>query len=148
MKNPYPKWRDEHVLFLDDSFDCQEAHDLLVGAGFKVERFTTYFPTAEGKRQQGVKDPEVIKMCNSKGFILLTTDGNIINRHKRVIEKATHLGIMATAHNTVLDVTVWVKAFIKLKLKIEQNNFRKRERPWFGRFDTDGKFSTPVRFVG
>ncbi len=148
MKTPYKKWRNEHVIFLDDAFDCVEVHDLLVAEGFSVERFTKAFATPHGTREQSVKDPTVIRHCNSKAYILLTTDGDIINRHRRVIETCTYLGILATAHNTVEDIGVWVRAFIKLKPLIEKNNFRKRKRPWFGRFDKEGKISTPIRYLG
>jgi predicted nuclease of predicted toxin-antitoxin system len=147
LKNPYKKWRDEYVIFLDDAFDCDIARDMLVDAGFSVERFATHFATETGTREQGVKDPQVIQLCNTRHFILLTTDGDILKRHRRHIEKCAHLGILATAHNKVDDISVWVRAFIALKPTIEKNNFRKRTRPWFGRFDKNGRMSTPVKTV-
>jgi hypothetical protein len=147
LKNPYPKWRNEHILFLDDAFDCQDAFDLLTEAGYKVLRFTQYFSNPVGKRAQGIKDPEVIRLVNSLGCILITTDGDMVNRHPKEIEKAKDLGILATSHNTVDDPAVWARAVIKLKPLIEKNNFRKRQRPWFVKFDKTGKFTSAIRHL-
>jgi len=61
--------------------------------------------------------------------------------------RCTNLGILATAHNTVENITIWVNAFIKLKARIEQNSFRKKQRPWFGKFDTTGTFCVSVKSV-
>jgi hypothetical protein len=90
LENPYKKWHDQYVIFLDDGFDGKDAEALLTAAGFIVERFP--FKTADGKRKEGVKDPDIIRFCNARCYILLTTDGNIINRHRSEIEKAKHLG--------------------------------------------------------
>jgi hypothetical protein len=148
LKDPYKKWRNEHILFLDDAFDCKQAYEMLKAEGFQVERFSSVFTTDVGTRAQSVKDPVVIRHCNSGGYILLTCDGDIIKRHRLIIEKAPSLGILATAHNMVADIEVWVRAFIALRSLIEQNSFRKRHRPWFGRFNTQGRISTPIRYVG
>ena len=120
---------------------------MLVQAGFSVERFNPVFPDPLTKREQGVKDPKVIAHCNSKGYILLTSDAAIVTRHRLEIERAKHLGIIATAHNTVESITVWVEAFIKLKPLLQQNSFRKRQRPWFVKFNKRGEFTSAVRYI-
>jgi predicted nuclease of predicted toxin-antitoxin system len=116
-------------------------------AGFQVVRFSAAFPGEKGIRQQSVKDPEVIAFCNKHGYILITTDGNMIKRHRSVIEKSPNLGILATTHNNAPDIMVWVKSLIQLKPKLEHNNFKKRIRPWFGTFDTSGRFGIPIRTI-
>ena len=145
MKNPYKKWRDPHVLFLDDGFDCDEAHSLLVAAGFEVERFSLHFRREDGKRAQGILDPSVIALCNLHGWVLITTDAAMARTHRRDIERSNNLGILATAHNTVADIEDWANSLIGLKPKIEQNNFKKRPRPWFGTFGLKSRFGVPVK---
>ncbi len=147
MKDPYKKWRDPHVLFLDDGFDCNESYTPLIEAGFSVQRFSDHFKRDCGSREQGVLDPRVIALCNQHGWILLTTDSAMIRVHRRVIEQASNLGILATVNNSVPDIEIWVSALIKLKPKLEQNNFKKRARPWFGTFTVRGTFGIPVGTV-
>ena len=147
MTIPYRKWREEQVLFLDDAFDCPLAAEQLTKAGFVVKRFSECFQGENGKRAQSVKDPDVIAFCNKHGYILTTTDGNIINLHRPVIQRSKSLGILATAHNTVIEITVWVNAIIKLKPQIEKGSFKKKGRPWFAKIDTTGKFSVSPKTV-
>ena len=148
MKIPYKKWRNEHILFLDDGFECEDARIRLEEAGYKIERFSMHFADENGVRKQGVKDPDIIKLCNQKGWLLVTVDKDIINTHGKLIEQSPNLGILATSHNSVENVMYWTESLVKLKPIIERNSFRKRQRPWFGKFDRNGKFGTPVRYVG
>ena len=147
-KIPYKKWREEHVLFLDDGFDCDDSYQRLHEAGYKIERFNKHFADGSGVRKQGVKDPDVITLSNRHGWVLITVDKEIINTHKKVIEQSNQLGILATSHNSVENIMEWVESLVKLKPTLEKNSFKKRPRPWFGKFDRNGRFGTPVRYVG
>ncbi len=147
MTIPYRKWREEQFFFLDDAFDCPLAAEQLIKAGFAIKRFSECFKDDVGKREQSVKDPAIIAFCNKHGYILTTTDANIINLHRPVILKAKNLAILATAHNSVGEITVWVSALIKLKMQIEKGSFKKKGRPWFAKFDTTGRFSVSPKTV-
>jgi hypothetical protein len=133
------------VFFLDDALDCPDAKEGLIRAGVLVERFSEHFLDESGRKMQNVKDPEVIRFCNRRGYVLLTTDSNIASRHRTEIKKSKNLGILATAHNTVEDITIWVRAFTVLVPMFKKNSFLKRQRPWFGKFDTTGKICSSIR---
>lgn len=135
---PYKKWRDAHVLFLDESFDCNDAYDCLSSAGYNIERFENHFQDGDGRRRKGVQDPEVIRFCNHRGWVLVTTDGEIINAHRGEIKRAVNLGILASTHNNVGDVMEWVNALVLIKPRLEKNSFKKLRRPWFIKFDKQG----------
>jgi len=147
LKNPYKKWREENVLFLDDGFDCDEAYECLTGAGFKVERFRNHFQREDGGREQSVPDPRVIQLCNRHGWLLVTTDSNIVNAHRKEIAECKRLGLVASAHNSVGNIMEWAVALVKLKPTMDKNNFKKRERPWHAQFGRDGKFTVGPRSV-
>lgn len=146
MSRPYKKWRDEHVLFLDDSFDCDETHGPLVEAGFIIERFCVHFSDENGARRQGVEDPDVIRLCNKHSWVLITLDSEIVKMHANVIKDSHQIGILATAHGKERDVSVWAKSLVKLKPILERGSFRKRSRPWFGQFDRNGKITVMKTF--
>lgn len=148
MKNPYRKWRDPHVLFLDDGFDCDEAFDRLRKEGIAIQRFHKHFKrTHDGGREQRVEDPRVIRLCNRHGWLLITTDSNMEATHRGEIAQSESLAILATAHNTVENIMEWVDGLVKLLPTIEKNNFRKRERPWFAAFSRHGIFTVGPRKV-
>ena len=147
MSIPYQRWRDGYVLFLDDAFDCDETYECLVDAGYEVQRFSRHFVGPDGSRKQGIDDEQVLRLCNRHGWILVTTDSNIVRMHLNVVKECTHLGILATAHNREQDITAWAKSLCRLKLCIERNNFRKRQRPWYGQFDRNGRL-TKIGTVG
>lgn len=147
MKNPYSKWRDSHVLFIDDGFDCDESYSLLSDAGFDVRRFSDHFKSVRGSREQAVLDPAVIKLCNRHAWLLITLDSAMVRTHRSDIERSDNLAILASAHNTCGTPEAWAESLIKLKPTLEQNGFKKRPRPWFGTFDLKGQFATRVRTI-
>jgi hypothetical protein len=146
LKDRYPKWREECTLFLDDSFDCPESRSRLSQAGYAIECFSDHFLNPDGTREQGVGDERILNFCNSHGYVLVTTDSNIIKTHRREIARSPHLGILATAHNTVESITPWVESLVKLRPVLARTSFRARKRPWFGKFDRNGKI-TSIRTV-
>jgi hypothetical protein len=143
----YQKWRDDPVLFLDDGFDNDRSYACLQEAGYQLERFNKHFPDAIRIREQSVKDPPIIKLCNRHGWVLVTLDKNIVNAHRMLISESQHIGIVAACHNNAEDVMVWAESLVKLKPRLYRNSFKKRLRPWFVRFNTEGKFSSPIEFV-
>ena len=147
MKNPYRKWRDEHVLFLDDGFDSDDAYDRLVQGGFNPRRFRTHFRRDDGRKEENVKDPVIIKLCNREGWLLVTTDSSMVNMHRKEIAASPKLGILATAHNNPDDIMEWVEGLIQLKPLIERNSFKKRERPWYAQFNRQGRITVGPRLV-
>jgi hypothetical protein len=136
------KRREKCVVFVDDCFDYEGVTERLLGAGFcQVERFTKHFPREDGAREQGVKDPRVIHLCNRHQWLLLTTDSSICNTHNEEIKLCPDLAILATAHNSAEDPDEWISGFIKAKARVERE-FKKRQRPWYGQFSRDGKITT------
>lgn len=147
MSDPYKRWRDEPVYFLDDCFDGDDAHDALLAAGFVLQRHRIHFPDEHGHRELNVKDPRIIKLCNSGGWLLVTTDSSIYNMHRKEIAESKNLGILATAHNNPDDIMEWVRALIELRPCIVRNGFRKRQRPWFLQFNRQGRITVGPHFV-
>ena len=145
MSGPYQKkWRDRCVVFLDDCFDRETASERLLAAGFhRVEAFLNHFPRTPGDevREQGVKDPRIIRLCNQNGWLLVTTDSDIRHTHIEEIKKARRLAILATAHNGSADPDIWIEALILAKVDVERQ-FKKRTRPWYAQFNRDGKITT------
>jgi hypothetical protein len=145
LKGPYTKKRREKcVIFLDDAFDAEGIPELLLAAGYhRVERFTTHFPREgnTGKRQQEVKDPSVLKLCNREGWLLVTTDSDMRFTHVEEIKKCVNIGILATAHNKVDDPYEWVNGLAKGRATIERR-FKKQAPPWYGQFDRSGRITT------
>ena len=145
MKGPYTKKRREKcVLFLDDGFDAEEVPALLLAAGYaQIERFTKHFPRTVKShvREQSVKDPRVIKLCNRMGWLLVTTDSDMRYTHLEEIKNNPNVSILATAHNSVEDIFEWVDGLIKGKAAIERR-FKKQVTPWFAQFDRGGRITT------
>jgi hypothetical protein len=107
------KRHDPCVFLLDDCFDSASVAERLTSSGFTIERFNKHFPRSDGseKREQSVKDPRVITLCQKHGFLLFTTDRSMKETHEEDIRK-TEIGVVATASNQ--DHTeVWTTAFRK-----------------------------------
>jgi hypothetical protein len=147
LSDPYKKWREEQILFLDDAFDCDDTNNILVAAGYKVERFTNHFPDSHRVREQSVQDDRVLKFCNQYGYLLITTDANIIKTHRIEIERSEDIGILATAHNSADSIIPWAESLVKLKPTLDRNSFKKKLRPWFGKFDRNGNITVRVKTV-
>jgi hypothetical protein len=127
-------------LFLDDAFSGRNAVYRLEQAGYTIEPFARSFHTDIGK-EESVKDPRVIRLCNSKGWLLVTSDSNMRFTHLDEIKNSPNLAILATAHNSAGNLDQWIEALIVAKPAIERE-FKKRQRPWFGQFNRQGKITT------
>jgi len=125
------------VLFLEDAFSESDGERLKDAGYVGVERFADHFRDDNTKHAaQGVKDPKIIKLCDSKGWLLVTADSSMHKTHTELI-KTTQVTILATAHNSAGNIEPWVKALIRAKAKIERH-FKKHERPWFATFTRNG----------
>lgn len=138
------KHREACVIFLDDNFDAEGVPQCLLEAGFcSIETFTKSFPREDKPdvRTQDVKDAKVLRLCNTNGWLLVTTDSNMRETHAETIKTMENLAILATAHNKVNDIFEWANALCKCKSKIEKL-FKKQERPWFAKFDRSGRITS------
>ena len=116
---------------------------ILSDAGFQVERFTAHFPDGRevGTRQQSVKDPKVIQLCNAKGYLLVTTDREM--RTTFIDElKATEIAILATANNNEGD-DIWAARIAKEKVRILRG-FKNLERPYFNVIQKSGAIRVEI----
>ena len=134
------KQREQCVLFLDDCFGRLDLPLALRAAGFQVEVFRDHFSRQDGGPEQGVKDPQIIKLCHKNGWVLVTSDKDMQFTHVEEIKK-TDLLILATAHNSSGNMSVWVQAMTKLKPEILRLH-RKAERPCFVVFSQAGTITT------
>jgi uncharacterized protein DUF5615 len=100
-----------------------------------VECFATHFRDAKGRKEESVKDPRIIKFCDEKKWVLVTTDRNMSLTHIETIKK-TEIAIIATSSNNQ-PLDTWAKALIKAKPKIERF-VRKHPRPSFATIGTTG----------
>jgi hypothetical protein len=132
----YEKRHEEFVLFLEDVFGTTTNRQKLRDAGFNVECFAEHFQH-EGKREEAVIDPRIIRYCDSKKFVLFTTDKNIRYTHVDVIKK-TEIAIIATESNNRYSPTVFVDALIKAKNNVERK-VKRYPRPWFAHLSIDGR---------
>jgi hypothetical protein len=132
----YVKRHEECVLFLEDVFGTTTNRQKLQDAGFKVECFAEHFQN-EGKREQGVIDPRIIRYCDSKKFVLFTADKNIRFTHVDVIKK-TEVAIIATESNNKYPPTMFVDALIKAKHNVERK-VKRYPRPWFAHLSIHGR---------
>ena len=130
------KRREECVLFLDDGFSAESVARGLRTAGYTVERFPDWFRDRSGGIRQNVADPEIIRFCHSKGWLLVTRDHDMSKLHRQELIK-TAVAVLATAHNSAALQDEWVVALINLKPRILRE-FKKRERPWFATFSRSG----------
>ena len=120
----------------------------MLEAGYtRIERFTTHFPRTEqvkGEplvRQQEVKDPSILKLCDKNGWLLITTDSDMRFTHLEQIKKCKKIAILATAHNAVDDIFEWVEGLANGRAAIERK-FKKQPPPWFGQFNRAGDITT------
>lgn len=52
----------------------------------------------DGGKEQDVKDPRILRLCNKRKWLLVTTDSDIRYRHIEQIKASPDLAIVATAH--------------------------------------------------
>jgi hypothetical protein len=136
------KRREECILFLDDAFDAKESPRKLLDAGYcGVESFLDHFKREDGTKEQSVKDPRVIRLCEKHGWLLVTSDSDIRYTHTEEIKKCKKIAILATAHNSVDDIDEWVDALILARSKVERE-FKNRLAPWYAQYNRQGHFTT------
>ena len=107
-----------------------------------MERFGIHFAGPDGSRKQGVLDDRVIALCNQHGWVLITTDCDIIRAHRKEIRAAARLGVLATSHNSEKDIMVWARSLVQIKPDFDRHSFRKRQKPWYGQFNRQGKITS------
>lgn len=132
----YAKRHEECVLFLEDVFGTTTNPQKLRDAGFKVECFAQHFQN-EGRREERVIDPRIIRYCNLKKYVLFTADKNIRFTHVEVI-KQTEIAIIATESNTKYPPSMFVEALIKARRSVERK-VKRFPRPWFAHLSIDGR---------
>ncbi len=93
------------------------------------------------QKQDSVKDPDIMRLCNSEKWLLVTTDHEMLSTHVAEIKKFSELAILATAHNSALDFNTWIKAIVAGQAEIFAY-FKKQERPCFATINTSGKLTT------
>jgi hypothetical protein len=136
----YVKQRDKCVLFLEEVFGTTVHPQKLREAGFVVECFAEVFNVDGKTPEAGVKDPRIIRHCQSKRRVLITPDKNIRYTHVEEIKKTT-IAIIATESNrSPAGVAIWVEALIKAKPEIERK-LRKHPLPWSARLSRAGKLT-------
>jgi hypothetical protein len=130
-------------VFLDDCFASDLAVQTLTPYFPGVEDFRKHFPDERKGKLNGVKDPRVIQLCHEKRWLLLTTDHEMLKTHIEEIKSNPDVTILATAHNAAgaENSSIWLCAVIKLKDEI-MRRFKKRERPWFATFSSEGHISS------
>jgi hypothetical protein len=144
LNGPYvQKRREKCVVFLDDGFDSEETpRRLLAESFYKVESFIAHFKRpADGGKEERVKDPRILRLCNRHKWLLVTTDSDIRFTHIEEIKLCQDLAILATAHNNVDDIDEWVGGLIIARPRIERE-FKKRSRPWYAQFNRQGAITT------
>ena len=133
------KQREECVLFLDDCFGRLDLPKHLRDAGYNVEAFRDHSQDSSGSLEQGTKDPDILRLCQRRGWTLVTADSEMQYTHVEAIKKTTLL-ILATAHNSSADMSVWASALIKLKPSILRLH-KKEPRPCFVTFSQNGNIT-------
>lgn len=131
-------------MFLEDAFGATDNPNALRDAGYEVRCFRDEFPRPSdpGKAEESVKDPRIIRRCNDKQYVLITTDKNLCYTHIETVKK-TNIVIIATQSNNE-PIAVWTKALIKSKGKIERlvkHTQKKGERPCCARISKNGDIS-------
>lgn len=130
----YNKRHDPCILFLEDGFGTESWPQKLLEAGFRVECFAHHF-IKDGRKEDGVKDPPIIRFCNEKKFLLVTLDKAMRFTQIEAIKKTT-IGILATESNEI-GVGPWIDALILAKAEIERL-WKKHPWPWFAHLCQDG----------
>jgi hypothetical protein len=136
------KCKDKLVLFLEEHFAASHAERLRAGGFPQVEMFRVHFPDEKRKVEQSVKDPRIIRFCDSRCWILVTTDSSMEKTHCELI-KTTKIAILASAHNNADDVDEWIDGLIRARSKVAQH-LKKTPKPWCATFTRDGKVNVHI----
>ena len=119
-------------MFLDEGFAAESVAVRLRKAGFIVKRFHDWFKDENGQTKRNVPDPEIMRFCHKKGWLLLTRDHAMRNLHRDELRK-TDIAVLATANNKALEQNEWVDSIIGMRVQVFRE-FKKRKRPWFATF--------------
>jgi hypothetical protein len=134
------KRHEKCVLFLDDGFGDSNANRLRE-AGYEVELFQDHFRDQHTRlKQHSIKDPTIFTLCDKKGWLLITTDHEMLSTHIEEIKQSSELAILSTSHNNAPDFQIWTEALITGKLQILRY-FKNQERPSFAKFNTSGQIT-------
>jgi hypothetical protein len=127
-------------LFLDDGFSNPEVAAILRAAGFVVHEFTECFPREDdpAKREQGIVDPPVIKLCHERRWVMITTDKDMCRKHLRCLRRHKQAMVVATAHNGHCLPDEWARGLILFEPILREIHEWKR-RPWFVFFNRQGE---------
>jgi hypothetical protein len=125
---------------LEDAFGTTIHPKTLEEAGYTVECFAKVFNVDGRRPEDGVKDPRIIRHCNTHKRVLITTDKNMRFTHVEEIKKTT-IAIIATESNrSPTGIAVWVQALIHAKPAIERK-VKRHPRPWFAHLSRVGKIT-------
>jgi hypothetical protein len=130
---------------LEGVFGTTTWPDKLRAAGFTVTCYADHFKDKEGKPENSVKDPEIIKYCHKRKYVLVTTDKQLCYTHIETLKK-TEIVVIATESNTA-GMEIWVDALISAKAKIERL-VKKSERPCSARISRSGNISVDYELLG
>ena len=119
------------VLFVDECFGHKRLLAALREQGFVVVGFQEKYGKA-----QGIKDEKFIPHCAESGLLIVTTDKNMVLRHRELLNDHKQC-VVFTTNNTSDNLRVWVPGFIRNKRKIERT-WKKHEPPWVGRLHPSG----------
>jgi len=108
-----------------------------------VECFIHHFRNEQGRKEERVPDPRIIRFCAKHKFVLITPDKNMLFTHWDTIQQ-TDVAIVASTNGTQ-DIDTWIEQLIEAKATIERH-VRKHERPWFMRLGITGSIS--IQTVG
>jgi hypothetical protein len=127
-------------LFLEDAFGTTIHPQKLKDAGFEVECFAEVFNVGGKRPEDGVKDPRIIRHCQTKRRVLVTMDKNIRYTHVEEIKRTTIAVIATESNRAPSGVSLWVDALIKAKAEIERK-LKKHPRPWCARLSRTSKLT-------
>jgi len=119
------------VLFVDDCFGHKALVAALKGKEFSVVGFHEVF----GK-EQNIKDEKIIPHCAKHKLLIVTTDKNMVLRHRDLLNQHQQCVIFTTS-NAGDNLGKWLPGIVNNKAKIERT-WKKREPPWVGRLHASG----------
>lgn len=132
----YHKRHEKCVLFLEDFFGTGINPKQLREAGYEAQCFAEIFQTG-GRKDEGVKDTQIIEYCHANKLVLVTMDKNIRFTHVDAI-KTTQIAIIAMESGDKYPPATWVTALILGKSKI-LSKVKRYPRPWFAHLSVTGE---------
>jgi hypothetical protein len=123
--------REECALFVDECFGRKELVAALRKEGFNTIGFEERFDN-----RQSVGDEEIIPRCAKETLLIVTTDKNMILRHRDLLNRHKQCVIFTTNGKDDC-LKIWVPALAKNRVTILRT-WKKREPPWVGRLHPSG----------